>query len=61
MNEALWKIEDIYLESGWDVASPKQEAFDREVFVEKRRVYIKEIVRPLEEEHENWDPGHTEL
>lgn len=49
VEQALWKLKDMYLECGWDVKSQTQDKFDRDRFIQMRTQYMDEVVRPLEE------------
>lgn len=50
--QALWKLEDIYLQCGWDPNSKEQESFDREQFLQRRQEYLREVVQPLLDKEE---------
>lgn len=48
----LWKIKDMYLECGWNVASKEQNFFDRIEFIKLREEYMAHVIEPLERHHE---------
>lgn len=52
VEQALYRIKDIYLECGWDMTSQTQDNFDRARFIEMRERYMDEVVRPLEDKTE---------
>ncbi|PSR77530.1 hypothetical protein BD289DRAFT_456627 [Coniella lustricola] len=59
VDEALFKLKDVYLECGWNMTSPVQHTFDRAKFIEMRKQYIDEVVLPLKrKEHEAWKAPH---
>lgn len=49
VEQARLKLQNMYLECGWDVTSQTQVEFDREKFLEIRKQYMDEVVQPLEE------------
>lgn len=59
VEQARRKLEDVYLECGWDVTSQRQDDFDRARFIEMRKQHMDEVVRPLvEKADEAWKAWH---
>jgi hypothetical protein len=62
--EAVCRLTDIYLESGWEVNATTQTTFRTSEFVEKRGKYMSEVVEPLKKEaNKQWQyyMQHPEL
>lgn len=45
--QAVRKLEDIYLDCGWNVDTLQQPNFRREEFIKRRQKYWEEVVQPL--------------
>jgi hypothetical protein len=48
--KAVCAIADLYVECGWDVNAIVQTDFRSGEFIEKRAIYVSQVIRPLEEE-----------
>jgi hypothetical protein len=48
--EAVCAITNLYVECGWDVNAVVQTNFRSSEFIEKRAMYVSQVVEPLEEE-----------
>lgn len=46
--QAVMHLKDLFLECGWDVDAVEQTTFRRDEFLEKRRRYFLDVVKPLE-------------
>ena len=53
--EAARRLEDVYLECGWDKESTTQDGFRKAEFLERRNIFWQDVVRPLREREEEID------
>lgn len=61
VDQARFGLKKLYLECGWVTDSRTQDQFDRAKFMEMRKHYMNNVVRPLEveaEAEEAWKAWH---